>query len=220
MKNLLAGVNSSYSTVYGNWVKSYDDNSGLSVWLPFSGFAAAIYAKVDRDRYPWIAPAGLNNAIIQGITDIAFNPTQKQRDLFYRNSINPIVYFPSDGFTVWGQKTSQRKPSAFDRINVRRLFLALEKSTLSVMRYFVFEPNINVTRTRVINTLNPIFVTAKGTEGLYDYMIVCDERNNPADVAQNNQLNVDIYIKPTPAAEFILVNFIATRLDQNFNELV
>lgn len=220
LKNLFGASNSNYSCTYANWVKVYDDNLGAHTWLPFSGYEANIMCRMDAALQPWYAPAGLNNGIIRGISDIAINPTQKQRDLIYRIAVNPVVYFPGDGYTVWGQKTLQKKPSAFDRINVRRLFLVLEKATNAVMRYFVFEPNTVFTRTRVVNILTPIFEIAKNNEGVYDYLIVCDERNNTPQVIDNNELVVDIYLKPVRTAEFILINFYATRTDQDFTELI
>lgn len=220
MKNTFGNANSNYVATYANWVKAYDKTSDTQVWLPFSGFAAAIYANSDRATYPWFAPAGLTRGVVSGITDLAFNPTQKQRDFLYTISVNPVVFFPSDGYVVYGQKTLQKKPSAFDRVNVRRLFLALEKSTMQNLKYFVFEPNTVFTRARLVNSLTPIFERAKNTEGVYDYLIVCDERNNTPDTIDANELNVDIYIKPVRAAEFILVNFIATRTSANFAELV
>lgn len=220
LRNLFSSANSSYAATYGNWVKVYDNNLGASTWLPFSGFQANIMAKLDSALYPWFAPAGLNNGVIRGITDIAVSPTQKQRDLLYQASINPVVLFPGDGFVTWGQKTLQRKPSAFDRINVRRLFLVLEKATKSIMRYFVFEPNTVFTRTRVTNVLDPIFQVPLNNEGIYEYLIVCDERNNTPAVIDNNELKVGIYIKSVRTAEYILVDFVATRTDQDFTELI
>jgi phage tail sheath protein FI len=220
LKELFSIANSNYSVTYGNWVKIYDPFSDRGTWLPFSGFAAAAYARSDSNAQPWIAPAGLNRGIIPGIIDIGFNPNQKQRDFLYTISINPVVFFQSDGFVIFGQKTLQSKPSAFDRVNVRRLFLALEKAVGRSLRFFVFEPNTEFTRTRLRNSITPIFELAKNTEGLYDYLIVCDERNNSSDSIDRNELNVDIYIKPVRAAEFILVNFIATRTGQNFQELI
>jgi len=220
LKNLVAAANSNYSCVYGNWVRMYDNNAADYVWMPFSGFEASIMATVDSNLQPWFAAAGLNNGVVKNAVDIGINPTQKQRDLLYRVSVNPVVFFPGDGYVVWCQKTLQKRPSAFDRINVRRLFLVLEKATMAVMRYFVFEPNTIFTRTRVVNVLKPIFDIAKNNEGVYDYLIVCDERNNTPQVTDNNELVVDIYIKPVRTAEFILVNFIATRTDQSFNELL
>jgi len=220
LKNLIAATNSNYACTYANWVKAYDNELGDFAWLPFSGFEANIMCNLDANLQPWFAAAGLNNGIIRGIVDISMNPNQRQRDLLYKINANPIVFFPGDGYTVWGQKTLQKKPSAFDRINVRRLFIVLQKATLAIMRYFVFEPNTVFTRTRVVNVLTPIFDIAKNNEGLYDYLIVCDERNNTPQVIDNNELVVDIYLKPVRIAEFILCNFIATRTDQDFTELL
>lgn len=215
----LATINSNYATMYGNWVKVQDLFSNRRMWLPFSGYAAAIYARNDSVAASWSAPAGLNRGTFN-VDDIAFNPNQKQRDRLYELSVNPVVFFTGDGFAVMGQKTSQIKPTAFDRINVRRLFLTLERAVQKTLKYFVFEPNTEFTRTRLKNTITPIFELAKNTEGLYDYLIVADERNNTPDVIDNNELVVDIYIKPVRTAEFILVNFIATRTSQNFQELI
>lgn len=220
LRNLYSEVSTSYACVYANWVKVLDTESNNQVWLPFSGFEAGIMCDVDRNTFPWFAPAGLNRGRISGITQIGYNTTQKQRDLLYRHSLNPVVFFPQDGFVVWGQKTLLKTPSAFDRINVRRLFLVLEKATVATSRYFVFEPNTIFTRTRLVDTIKPIFERAKNNEGLYDYMIVCDERNNTPDTIDRNELIVDIYLKPVRTAEFILISFIATRTGQDFSELV
>lgn len=220
LRNLYAEVSTSYACTYANWVKVLDSESNSQTWLPFSGFEAGIMCDVDRNTFPWFAPAGLNRGRVSGITQIGYNTTQKQRDLLYRHSLNPVVFFPQDGFVVWGQKTLLKTPSAFDRINVRRLFLVLEKATVATSRYFVFEPNTIFTRTRLVDTIKPIFERAKNNEGLYDYMIVCDERNNTPDTIDRNELIVDIYLKPVRTAEFILISFIATRTGQDFSELV
>jgi phage tail sheath protein FI len=176
--------------------------------------------EVDTNQFPWYAPAGLNRGILRDVVDIGINPSQKQRDLLYKNGVNPTVFWPSDGYVVWGQKTLQRKPSAFDRINVRRLFLWMEKAVLAITRYFVFEQNTLFTRERVKAAIAPILDFAKNNEGVYDYMIVCDERNNTPDVIDRNELVVDIYVKPVRVAEFILVNFVATRTGQSFEEVL
>ena len=220
LRNLYADSNSNYSATYANFVKTYDSNTGKYTWMPFSGWQAAITARMDSRFFPWWAPFGLNNGIIPNIVDIAFKPNQKQQGSLYRVGINPIVFFQGDGFTVWGQKTLQAKPSAFDRINVRRLFVTFERSTMKIMRYFVGEPNTIFTRTRVGNVLKPLFDLAKNNQGCYDYLVVCDERNNTPTVIENNEMKVDIYIKPVRTAEFILVTFYCTRTDQDFNELV
>lgn len=220
LKNLYGGANSSYACTYSNWFKINDIASGKFVWVPPSGWAARLMIQTDTNFFPWYAPAGLTRGILNDLVDIGINPTQKQRDLLYKIGQNPTVYWPGDGYVVWGQKTLQKKPSAFDRINVRRLFLWLEKATLAIARYFVFEQNTVFTRSRLRIALAPIFDFAKSNEGVYDYLIVCDERNNTPDVIDRNELVVDIYIKPVRVAEFILINFIATRTGQDFNELI
>jgi len=213
-------ADTSYATVPCNWVKVFDDYSGQNVWAPASGAAAALMASTDALIGPWSAPAGFNRGGIRGVADIAFTPNQRQRDDLYKVNLNPIAQFPNQGIVMFGQKTLSKKPSAFDRINVRRLFLYLEKSTKKTMQYFVFEPNSIFTRSRVVNTLTPLFDRVKAAEGIYDYIIICDERNNTPDIIDQNELVVDIYIKPTRTAEFITVNFVATRTDTNFEEVV
>lgn len=220
LRHLYSSVNTSYAAAYGNWAKAYDSKLDKLVWAPFSGNLAATYANVDAAFQPWFAPAGFTRGVISGVNDLALYPNQKERDLLYKINLNPIANFPSDGFVVFGQKTLQTKPSAFDRVNVRRLFLHLEKATRATAKYFVFEPNTLFTRTQIVNVLTPLFDNAKNTEGLYDYLIICDERNNTPDVIDQNELVIDIYLKPTRAAEFILVNFYATRTGQDFSELV
>ena len=212
--------NTSYAAVYGNWLSINDGYTGAPCWVPSSAYAAAAMARTDAVNFPWFAPAGFSRGLISFANDIAVNPNQKQRDELYKANINPIAQFPGSGMVIFGQKTLQKKPSAFDRINVRRLFLALERPTKQLARQFVFEQNSEFTRTRLVNALTPIFDRAKNNEGLYDYLIVCDERNNTPAVIDANELVIDIYIKPTRTAEFILVNFYATRTDANFQELI
>jgi phage tail sheath protein FI len=212
--------NTSYATTYGNWIAVADSYAGKQCWVPSSGFGAAAMARTDAVAFPWFAPAGFTRGLVSFANDIAINPNQKQRDELYKANINPIAQFPGSGIVIFGQKTLQKKPSAFDRINVRRLFLSLERPTKQLARQFVFEQNSEFTRTRLVNALTPLFERAKNNEGLFDYLIVCDERNNTPAVVDANELVVDIYLKPTRTAEFILVNFYATRTDANFQELV
>ena len=220
IKSFGSQVNSSYAALYGQWIQSADSAYGGLSYCPSSGYLASIMANSDANFDPWFAPAGFTRGRLTGAAGLALFPTQKQRDQLYKISINPIPSFPVEGPVVFGQKTSQKLPSAFDRINVRRLFLYLEKATKNTVRNFIFEPNTLLTRTRVVNTLTPIFENVKNTEGLFDYLIICDERNNTPDIIDANELRVDIYLKPTRAAEFILVNFYATKTGTDFNELV
>jgi hypothetical protein len=212
-------LESNFAAMYGNWVKVSEVFTGRRTWVPFSGYAAAVFARNDAVAQPWAAPGGMNRGTFNAL-DIAFNPNQKQRDRLYEISVNPVCFFTGDGYAIMGQKTLQTKPTAFDRINVRRLFLALERTVARTLKYFIFEPNTEFTRTRVRNTITPVFEFAKNTEGLYDYLIVVDDRNNTPETIDQNQLIVDIYIKPVRTAEFILVNFIATRTGQDFQELI
>ena len=220
LRNTYTNYNTSYGTTYGNWVKTVDSFTSKTIWLPFSGFASAIFTSNDAVAYPWAAPAGQNRGTVTGIVDIAVNPNQKQRDLLYKIAVNPVVNFPGAGFSIQGQKTLLQTPSAFDRINVRRLFLFLEKSVLQTSKSFLFEPNTTFTRNRLVNTINPVFDLAKNTQGVYDYLIVCNDTNNTPNVIDDNSLVVDIYIKPVRTAEFILVNFYCTKTSQNFQELL
>jgi hypothetical protein len=217
LRNQFRAANTSYAAGYANWCKVFDNASNKQVWVPYSGFAASMMAKLPN---VWEAPAGLTRGINNNITDIALYPKQKERDQLYKISLNPVAFFPNEGFVTWGQKTLLAKPSAFDRINVRRVFLYLEKATLNTSKYFVFEPNTFFTRTNVINVLSPLFENVKNKDGITDYLIVCSENNNTSEVIEQNQLKIDIYIKPTKIAEFILVDFIATRQDANFQELI
>lgn len=215
-------ANTSYAAAYANWARVNDAFSQTNVWVPFSGIVAADYARSDRNFAYWSAPAGFARGLVQGVDDVAITPNQKQRDDLYKFNLNPIAQFVREGIVIYGQKTMQRTPSAFDRVNVRRLFIILEKQTKAIARYYVFEPNTLYTRTRLIDDLTPLFAAAKAStinQGVYDYLIVCDDRNNTPEVIDANELVVDIYIKPVRTAEFILVNFRATRTGANFQEI-
>ena len=220
LKNQFAGIESSYVAAFANCVKVADIATNQQVWVPFSGFAAAAMATTDNTFQPWFAPAGFTRGIVNGVVDIAIYPKQKQRDQLYRINLNPVTFFPSEGFVIFGQKTMQKKPSAFDRINVRRLFLNLETATRDTVKYFLFEPNTLFTRTQIINSLTPIYDNAKNTQGIYDYLLICDERNNTPETIDDNTIIIDVYIKPVRAAEYILCNFYCTRTGTNFQEIV
>lgn len=221
MRHQFSNCNTSYATVYTNWSKFYDDFTGDYIWVPFSPVAAASIARSDAAEFPWSAPAGYTRGLIGGYTvDLAITPNQKQRDELYKANLNPVLWSPSQGMAIYGQKTLLKKPSAFDRINVRRLFFALERPSKKASIFFVFEPNDEFTRTRLINTLDPIFRYAKNNRGIYDYELVCDERNNTPDVIDSNELRFSAYIKPTRTGEYIILNFVATRTDANFEELI
>jgi len=210
-------ANTSYAATYANWVKVFDENVNKQVWVPYSGFAASLMANMDN---VWDAPAGYTRGINSNINDIAIYPKRRERDQLYTNSINPVMFDPNEGFTTFGQKTLLSKPSSFGKINVRRVFLYLEKATKRTVKYFVFEPNNLFTRTQVINVLEPLFETVKNKSGVRDYIIVCSERNNTDEIIGQNQLKVDVYIKPQEISEYILVDFFATRQDADFQEII
>ena len=212
--------NTSYAALYGNWLEIYDKWAGRYRWVPMSGHAAGIYANTDDVSDPWFAPAGLNRAIITNIRKLAFNPNQASRDIMYKNGINPIVSFSGQGKVVWGQKTMLDKNSAFNRVNVRRLFIILEKAISTAVKYFLFEPNDSLTRLQLINMIEPFLRDVRSRRGIYDFLVVCDSTNNTPERIDRNELWADIYIKPTKAAEFIVLNFIATKSGASFTELV
>lgn len=220
LKHLFGAANNSFSVVYGNWGKVLDGSSGKQIWAPMSGNMAATFANSDSTYAPWYAPAGFSRGRVSGVNRLAVVPKQKNRDQLYRINVNPVTQFPNEGMVIFGQKTMFKMPSAFDRVNVRRLFLYLERVVRKTMKFFIFEPNTFLTRSRVVDTLTPIFENVKNDQGMYDYLIICDDRNNTPDVIDQNEMVVDIYIKPVRAAEFILVNFYATRTGQDFSELV
>jgi phage tail sheath protein FI len=220
LQNLYTANASSYAAAYANWFLVNDVYSNQKVWVPSSAWIAGIIAATSQAGNPWDSPAGFSRGTITNVLDVAINPTQKQRDLLYKINMNPVAVFPGEGIVVFGQKTLYTFPSAFDRINVRRLFLVLEKATKTALQFYVFEPNTYTTQTRLVNTLSPIFNQALNSNGLYAYKIVCDSRNNPPAVIDNNQLNVAIYIQPVRTAEFILCDFIATQTGVNFNEII
>jgi len=212
--------NTSYAAVYANWLNIYDKWSGRYRWVPSSGHVAGIYANTDNVSDPWFAPAGLNRAILSGIRKLAWNPTKGERDTLYKNGLNPIVSFAGQGKVVWGQKNMLDKSSAFNRVNVRRLFIILAKSISTALKYFLFDPNDAFTRIQIINMIEPFLRDVKSRRGIYDYLVVCDDRNNTSERIARNELWCDIYVKPTIAAEYVVLNLVATKTGASFTELV
>jgi hypothetical protein len=213
-------VNSSYIALYGNWLNVFDKWNNVHRWIPAAGHVAGIYANTDDVAEAWFAPAGLNRALLNNVRKLAWNPVIGERDILYKNGINPIVSFPGQGKVVWGQKNMLDKNSAFNRVNVRRLFIILAKAISTALKYFLFEPNDTFTRLQIINLIDPFLRDVVARRGIFDYLIVCDERNNTPERIDRNELWCDIYIKPTRAAEFIVLNLIATKTGASFTELV
>jgi hypothetical protein len=210
--------NTSYAALYGNWLEVYDKYNQKYRWIPASGYMAGIYARTDDVAEPWFAPAGLNRSVLTGIRRLAWNAKQGNRDILYSNGINPIVSFAGQGKVVWGQKTMLAKSSAFDRINVRRLFMVLEKAISTAAKYFLFEPNDTATRVLLVAMIEPFLRDVQSRRGIFDFKVICDDSNNTPERIDRNELWCDILIKPTRTAEFIVLNFVATKTGASFEE--
>ena len=173
----------------------------------------------DRVADPWFSPAGYNRGHIRGAIKLSYNPKQSERDQLYRARINPVVNYPGQGVLLFGDKTAQSKPSAFDRINVRRLFLVLEKAIAIASKYQLFEFNDEFTRAQFRNMVEPFLRDVQGRRGIFDFKVVADATNNTGEVIDRNEFIGDIYIKPARSINFITLNFIATRTGVAFSEV-
>lgn len=213
-------INSSYSAIYGNYFLIFDPFAEKERWVPVTGYVGAVIARVDFNDAQWFAPAGLNRGIIENIIRVAINPTKAQRDVMYTSRINPIVNFFGQGVVIWGQKTMQAKPSAFDRINVRRLFLHMEKAIEKMARYMLFELNDDFTRARFRGLVNPFLADISARRGILDYLVVCDETNNTPQIVDRNEFVAEILVKPARAIEFIKLTFTAVPTGVEFTEVV
>jgi hypothetical protein len=207
-------VDTSYAGTYYPWVKTFDRNTNKLVTVPPSTLLPAIYAANDRLAAEWFAPAGLNRGGLVGAVQVLDRLTQAERDTLYEGKVNPIAVFPGQGICVWGQKTLQRRASALDRINVRRLLITVKKFFASTARYLLFDQNTAVTRNRFLNTVNPYLESVQQRQGLYAFRVVMDETNNTPDVIDRNELRGEIYLQPAKAAEFIILDFNILRTGQ------
>jgi phage tail sheath protein FI len=221
VKTFFDGLTStSYAVFDSTALYIYDKYNDVYRWIPASGHMAGLCARTDADAEPWFSPAGYNRGNLLGVTKIAFNPNQTQRDTLYKARINPIVSFPGQGILLFGDKTALSKPSAFDRINVRRLFIILEKAIATAAKYQLFELNDEFTRAMFRNMTEPFLRDVQGRRGITDFLVVCDETNNTGQVIDSNRFVADIYIKPARSINFITLNFIATRTGVEFSEIV
>jgi len=210
----------SYAALDNNWKYQYDRYNDVYRYLPMNGDIGGIHVKTDEERDAWWAAAGFNRGQIKNIFKLAWSPSQADRDYLYKNNVNPVFTSPGDGTVLFGQKTLLSKPSAFDRINVRRLFIVLEKAISRASKYLLFEFNDEFTRAQFRNMVEPYLRDIKGRRGIYDFLVVCDDSNNTPEVIDRNELVGDIYIKPARVAEFIRLNFVATRTGVEFSEIV
>jgi len=211
---------SSYCFVDSGWKYQYDKYNDVYRWIPLNGDIAGLCARTDNDRDPWYSPAGLTRGVIKNAVKLAWNPARAERDVLYKNGINPVVSFLGEGIILFGDKTFQNRPSAFDRINVRRLFITLEKAIAKAARSTLFEFNDEFTRAGFVNLVEPFLREVKGRRGIYDYRVVCDSTNNTPEVIDQNQFVGDIYIKPARSVNFIQLNFVAVRTGVTFDEIV
>jgi phage tail sheath protein FI len=201
------GVDSNYAAVYYPWIKTLDVNTNKLITVPPSVLLPGVFAANDRIAAEWFAPAGLNRGGLVGAVSVLDRLTQSEKDTLYEGKVNPIVQFPGQGIVVFGQKTLQDKPSALDRINVRRLLLTVRKYIASTSRYLVFEQNTAETRNRFLNIVNPYLESIQQRQGLYAFRVVMDETNNTPDVIDRNIMKGAIYLQPTKTAEFIQIDF-------------
>lgn len=202
------GRNTNYAAMYYPWCQIPDPDLGRNVWVPPSAVVSAVYSFNDLVAHPWYAPAGLNRGVLDTVVQTERLMTQNDRDNLYLKSVNPIATFPRQGVTVWGQKTLQKKRSALDRINVRRLLIDAKRFVAYQTKYLVFENNTVETRARFIELVEPYFRRVQNQQGLYDYRIIIDSRNNTPDVIDRNEMRAQIYLKPAKTAEFIIVDFV------------
>ena len=209
----------SYAVIDSGYKYMYDRYNDVYRFVPLNGDIAGLCARTDNIADSHFSPAGLNRGQIRGAVKLAFNPNQTQRDELYKARINPVVAFPGQGTVLFGDKTASSKPSAFDRINVRRLFIVLEKAISTAAKFQMFEFNDEFTRAQFRNLVEPFLRDVQGRRGLTDFSVVCDDTNNTGDVIDRNEFRADIFVKPSRSINFIQLNFVATRSGVAFSEV-
>ena len=213
-------TSSTYAVFDSGYKYMYDRFSDTFRYVPLNGDVAGTCARNDLNNFPWFSPAGTQRGAILNAVKLAYNPSKVQRDRLYSNRINPVIFSPGDGIVLFGDKTGYGKSSAFDRINVRRLFLYLEKAIASAARDQLFEFNDEITRTNFVNIIEPFLRDVQSKRGIFDYVVVCDETNNTAAVIDNNEFVADVFVKPNRSINFIGLTFVATRTGVSFEEVI
>ena len=213
-------TSSSYSVLDCGYKYQFDKYNDVYRWIPLNADVAGTCARTDIERDPWFSPGGFNRGVIKNVVKLSWNPTKAERDNLYVKGVNPVVTFQGEGTVLFGDKTMLSKPSVFDRINVRRLFIVLEKSIAKAARSSLFEFNDQFTRAQFVNLVEPYLRDVQGRRGITDFRVVCDESNNTANVIDSNQFVGDIYIKPARSVNFIQLNFVAVRTGVSFTEVV
>jgi len=211
--------NSSYTVIDSGYKYQYDSYNDVYRYIPLNGDIAGLCVRTDLSNDPWYSPAGFNRGIIRNTIRLAYNPGQTHRDSLYQNSINPVITMAGQGTLLYGDKTAQTKPSAFDRINVRRLFIVLEKAIATAAKYSLFEFNDSFTRSQFRSMVEPFLRDVQSRRGITDFLVKCDESNNTSEVIDGNRFVADIYIKPARSINFIQLNFIATKTGVSFTEV-
>ena len=212
-------TSTSYAMFDSGYKYTYDKYNDTYRWIPLNGDMAGLCARTDVVADAWWSPGGFNRGQIRGVVKLAYNPQKANRDILYRARINPIVAFPGQGTILFGDKTAQTKPSAFDRINVRRLFIVLEKAISTSAKFQLFEFNDELTRSNFRNTIEPFLRDVQARRGMTDFAVVCDGSNNPGIVIDRNEFVADIFVKPARSINFISLNFIATKTGVAFSEV-
>lgn len=210
---------SSYTFLDSGWKYMYDRYNDVFRYVPLNGDIAGIAARSDEETETWFSPAGFNRGQLRNVVKLAYNPLKAQRDDLYSQQINPVVSFPGEGTLLFGDKTLQSKPSAFDRLNVRRLFIVLEKAISTASKFQLFEQNDSFTRSSFRQLVEPFLRDVQSRRGIIDFKVVCDETNNTGEVIDRNEFVADIFIKPTRSINYITLNFIATRTGVDFDEI-
>ena len=211
---------SSYVVFDSGYKYTYDKYNDVFRYVPLNGDIAGLAARTDLIADSWFSPAGFNRGVIRGAVKLAYNPSKTQRDELYRARINPVVTLPGQGTVLFGDKTGLSTPSAFDRINVRRLFITLEKAISTASKFQLFEFNDEFTRAQFRNIVEPFLRDVQGRRGVTDFLVVCDASNNTADVVDRNEFRADIFVKPNRSINFIQLQFVATRTGVAFEEVV
>jgi hypothetical protein len=213
-------TSTSYAVMDSGYKYQYDKYNDVYRYIPLNGDIAGLAVRTDNVRDPWYSPAGFNRGQIKNIIKLAYNPAKADRDILYKSDVNPVCIFPGQGTVLFGDKTVLGKPSAFDRINVRRLFIVLEKAIATAAKFTLFEFNDDFTRAQFRNLVEPFLRDVQGRRGIYDFKVVCDETNNTGDVIDRNEFIGDIYVKPARSINFIQLNFVAVRTGVEFSEVV
>ena len=215
-----AVTDTTYAVLDSGYKYMYDRYNDVYRYVPMNGDIAGLCARTDQTNDAWWSPAGLTRGQIKNVVKLRFNPNQAERDLLYTNAVNPVVSFAGQGTILYGDRTATSKPSAFDRINVRRLFIVLEKAISQVAKTTLFEFNDDFTRTQFRNIINPYLRDVQGRRGITDFLVVCDGSNNTPEVIDRNEFRGDIYIKPNRSINFIQLNFVAVRTGVEFNTII